>query len=209
MRSPATRSNRGAKRGDHHAHGLRQRARDRDVDTEVLSVELHALAAQERAEHRDVLLGVGSDTVVGEAVCPLDHQLVRRADAEREPRAAHRRRGRRRTVRLQHGVTRVGLQHGGAQLDGGRGAARHCHRDERIAEDRARVPQAREAVGLSLDRLLHEAVRGRASTRQSDSHGETLGRVRIGFADDARSQPPWKFALSHTRWFRLFLTAAM
>ena len=59
-------------------------------------------------------------------------------------------------------MTRVRLQHGGAELDRGGRAAGERHRDERVAEHGARVPEAREPVGFGVHRLLDDAVGGRS-----------------------------------------------
>ena len=61
------------------------RHREAAVDTEVLAVHAHLLAAQQRPEHREVLPHVRGRRDVGQAVQALDHGPVRHADAEREP----------------------------------------------------------------------------------------------------------------------------
>ena len=107
----------------------------------VVAVEVDVLAGEEGGEDPDVLLGVPAGTVVVVAVDAFDERAVRRPDPEGESRATHGIGDRRRPVRLEERVARVGLQHRGAQLDAGRLAPGHGHRDQRVAGDDAGVPE--------------------------------------------------------------------
>ena len=89
----------------------------RRVRRPVLTVEVDGLAPQHTRQDADVFLGAPARMVVGESEHTPHQRLVRRADAEREPRSTHRVDDRRRTVRLQEGMARIRLQDSGAQLD--------------------------------------------------------------------------------------------
>ena len=91
----------------------------------------------------------------------------------------------------RRGLARIRLQHRGAQLDRRRRTARDRDRDERVAEDRACVPEAREALGLGPLSLLHDPVDGRSATRQSDAHGTHLRSASVGLSNSTLRTRCW------------------
>jgi hypothetical protein len=147
------------------------------VDAEVLAGEGHGLAPQDRADDLHVLLGVAAGVGVVEALHQLDHRLVRRTDAQGQPGTAHGHRRSRRPGSLQRGMAGVGLEHGCAELDGGRAVAGDGHGDEGIAEHRAGEPEAREPVVLRSLGLVDDAVDGGAAAGQPDAHAQDHGTV--------------------------------
>ncbi|MFN8546234.1 MAG: CocE/NonD family hydrolase [Candidatus Binatia bacterium] len=119
--------------------------------------------ADERGEHGDVFTHVAERLGEREAEHPLDHHLVREADAEREAPLA---RGLRRHRRLRH-RHRVAGERGHdrrAELDSRRLTPADRRRHDRVDAEDVREPAAREAVRFGALHLRDEPVqvRGRA-----------------------------------------------
>src|SRR5579862_7581148 len=144
------------------------------VRTPVLAGEVDGLAPQCADEDADVLVGTPTGMVVGETEDPSDERLVGWADPEREAGTSHGVDHRRGAVRLQKRMTGVRLQHRSAELDPRRLTTGQRHGDKRVAGDRTRVPERREAVRLGLLRLAEHLVGRRTATGETYAHPSML-----------------------------------
>ena len=128
-------------RGDEQRHCDRGRRRRAAVRVDVVAVEVDRFTAQQRGEHRDVLLGVATCVIVRVAVHAFDHRSVRRPDAQREPGATERVGDRQRALGHLQRMHRVRLHDRRPELDGGRCPSRERDRQQRVGRGCTRVPQ--------------------------------------------------------------------
>src|SRR5439155_950721 len=134
------------------------------VDAVFAAPVAHAAAPDERPEDGQVLLHVAVWLREREPEHPLDHDLVREADAEREAAA---RDGLRRERLLRHRVrvAREGRHHGGPELDAPGLARAQRGRHDRVHAHDVGEPAAHEAVGLRAPGLRDEPVHARGCPR--------------------------------------------
>ena len=160
-----------SERGDEDRHGHAfGGGGSAEANVEILAVELDGFAVQQLGEDRHVLHGVAPGIRVRHPERTFDHRLVRRSDTECEPVAPHRSDHRQHSVRHQRRVRRIRLQHRGAQLQGLGRAPGERDGNQRVTEDRTRIPQRAEALGFRLYRLVHDPVDGGRAAIQSDLH---------------------------------------
>ena len=164
-------------RGDQERNRDRRwRGRGAAVRVDVVAVEVDGLAAQERREHTDVLLGVTARRRVGVAIHALDDRRVRRPDSQREARPAERVGDGEGALRHLQWMHRIRLHDRGAELDRARRPTGECDGQQRIIRCRTCVPDRTEAVGFRVDCLRDHALERRAATTQSDSHPTSMTR---------------------------------
>ncbi len=167
-------------------HPLAQRRHDQprrgdvgDVELEVggesFGVGVGLLAAQQRAERREVLLHVRRRTIERVAVHVLDHHLVREPDAQRQTALARRLHGEC-LLGERGGVAGVDGHHRGAELDVGDEGAHDGQGGQGVEAEDLRKPVGGEAVvGCGLGVLDGSGDRrawaAQVSGEDSDAHG--------------------------------------
>jgi hypothetical protein len=155
-----------SERADEHGDlGAVDQGRRAGGDPELLAGEVHGLAPEQGGDDLYVLLGVATGRVVGQPEHALDDRSVRGPDTERHPSRGTDGGGRGGGPGCLEGrVAGVALEHRRAQLDRGGGPAGQRHDGERVAEHRARVPEAGEPVGLGLFGLPDDLLGGRPAS---------------------------------------------
>ena len=179
------------------AHGRKE---DRDVmrvaDRELsggpqdLALEVHRLAGQHREEDRQVLTHVPGRRVERQPEHPLDEELVRQPDAERQPTTREHRRSQG-LLGEHHGMPRVHRHDVGPQLDPLRVPTDRGERGQRLEREDVRQP---ERVQLGLLRPLRGGQRLGERDRPGHTDKETHSHLQPPTSVDKRERQPHSLA---------------
>ena len=121
--------------------------------------EVDRLAAQEASEDLHVFVGVAPGMVVRQSENVSDERLVCGSDPERETGSSIASTAELPAVCLQQWMTRVGLQHRGAELDVGGITPGDRHGDDGVTGDSAHIPERAGIRRLRLALLARRPAR--------------------------------------------------
>ena len=170
---PAISSIRGPSAATTIGNGMAPLHREGAVRAELLAAKRDRFAARQRPDDLKVFLGVLGRLRVVHAVHALDHDLMRRTDAEREATAARRLR-RERLLGEHHRMTGIGRHDRCSQLDRARLATDQRERRQGVEPENLRAPIGVEAIGLRGSRLRDDRVDLAVvdgATEDADPHG--------------------------------------